>query len=229
MTWICEGEVSVRSSRSASRKNVSRGRARRVGRREGELVEVVVDGLDLAVVDDLVAEPEERVLDHAPVSVVGWSVPSGRSSPGRDVDDVLREPAVELGAAELLPRASMAASSRSRTAFSVMPVSRSRTSRRASLSSLFRPRYSTRTCSSPRGRRGGGDRSEGVAARAPGRPWGERGYQRPRLRQRLEGPQRTIEVLRRRRRRARAGRRRPADADGLLVEPRGQRPASRSE
>ena len=31
--------------------------------RERELVEVVVDGLDLAIVDDLVAEPEEGVLD----------------------------------------------------------------------------------------------------------------------------------------------------------------------
>src|SRR5205085_6313006 len=38
-------------------------RARRMRRRECELVEVVLDSLDLAVVADLVAEPEERVLD----------------------------------------------------------------------------------------------------------------------------------------------------------------------
>ena len=38
-------------------------RARRVPRIEGELVEVELDGLDLAVVADLVAEPEEGVLD----------------------------------------------------------------------------------------------------------------------------------------------------------------------
>jgi hypothetical protein len=35
-----------------------------MGRRESELVEVVLDGLDLAVVQHLVAEAEERVLDH---------------------------------------------------------------------------------------------------------------------------------------------------------------------
>ena len=44
-------------------------------------------------------------------------------------------------------RAPTAASIRSRAALSVIPVSRSRTSRSASLSSLFRPRYSTRTAS----------------------------------------------------------------------------------
>ena len=34
--------------------------------RERELVEVELDGLDLPVVPDLVAEPEERVLDRSP-------------------------------------------------------------------------------------------------------------------------------------------------------------------
>ena len=64
--WICDGDVSVRSTRSPSRKNVSRGERAGVRRREGELVEVVLDGLDLAVVADLVAEAEEGVLDHPP-------------------------------------------------------------------------------------------------------------------------------------------------------------------
>ena len=64
IVWICDGEVSVRSRRSASMKSVAR-RAGRVGRREVERVEVVVGRLDLAAVDDLVAEPEEGVLDLA--------------------------------------------------------------------------------------------------------------------------------------------------------------------
>ena len=34
--------------------------------REGELVEVVLDRLDLPVVPHLVAQPEERILDRAP-------------------------------------------------------------------------------------------------------------------------------------------------------------------
>ena len=41
-------------------------RARRVARREVERVEVVARRLDLAAVDDPVAEPEEDVLDLAP-------------------------------------------------------------------------------------------------------------------------------------------------------------------
>ncbi len=41
-------------------------RARRVCRRECELVEVVVDGLDLSVVDHLVAQSEKGVLDDPP-------------------------------------------------------------------------------------------------------------------------------------------------------------------
>jgi hypothetical protein len=41
-------------------------RARRVPRREGELVEVVLDRLDLAVVADLVTEAEKGVLDLTP-------------------------------------------------------------------------------------------------------------------------------------------------------------------
>ena len=66
MMWICEGDVSVRSSRSPSKKNVSRGERVGMPLREGELVEVELDRLDLAVVPHLVAEPEEGVLDGSP-------------------------------------------------------------------------------------------------------------------------------------------------------------------
>ena len=62
---ICDGDVSVRSTVSSSRKNVCERRAGGMTRREVEPVEVVVRRLDLAAVDDPVAEPEEDVLDLA--------------------------------------------------------------------------------------------------------------------------------------------------------------------
>ena len=78
------------------------------------------------------------------ICVSGWRCPSGGRSPG----SVTSRPS----AASSLParssaacRSSTAASRRSRTAFSAMPVSRSRTSRSASFSSLFRPRNRTRS------------------------------------------------------------------------------------
>ena len=65
-------------------------RARRVPRVERELVEVVLDRLDLAVVADLVAEAEEGVLDLAAslrdrVQVAERELLAGQ----RDVDDLL--------------------------------------------------------------------------------------------------------------------------------------------
>ena len=90
-------------------------RARGVPRVEGELVEVELDGLDLAVVADLVAEPEERVLDLAPglrdrVQVAERQLLAGE----RDVDDVLGKAPLELGALEL--RASRRSTGRPRAA-----------------------------------------------------------------------------------------------------------------
>ena len=70
-------------------------RAGRMPRGERELVEVVLGGLDLAVVTDLVAEAEEGVLDLAPR--VGERVQVAEREPfagERDVDDVLGERAV---------------------------------------------------------------------------------------------------------------------------------------
>ena len=69
---------------------------------EGELVEVVLGRLDLAVVADLVAEAEEGVLDLPPrlrdrVQVAERERVAGE----RDVDDVLGERTVELSALEL--------------------------------------------------------------------------------------------------------------------------------
>src|SRR3954453_7611115 len=73
-------------------------------RRERELVEVVVDRLDLAVVDDLVPEPEERVLDQTADVGRGMERPEpaflARKS---DVDALLPEAAIELGALERVP------------------------------------------------------------------------------------------------------------------------------
>ena len=77
-------------------------RARRMPRVEGELVEVVLGRLHLAVVAHLVAEAEERVLDLAArlgdrVQVPEWERVAGEGH----VDDVLGQRAVELGALEL--------------------------------------------------------------------------------------------------------------------------------
>ena len=71
--------------------------------REGELVEVVVNRLDLAVVDHLVAEPEEGVLDDpARERRRMQRSESPFLARERDVDDVLGQLAVELGTTELL-------------------------------------------------------------------------------------------------------------------------------
>ena len=98
-------------------------------RRERELVEVVFDRLDLAVVAHLKAEAEEGVLDHPPhlgdrVQVADRERLAGE----RDVDDLVPQAPVELSRCEQLPRAAAAAdSSPSRTPFSRIPLSRSRT------------------------------------------------------------------------------------------------------
>ncbi len=124
-------------------------RARRMARREVERVEVVVRRLDLAAVDDRVPEPEEDVLDLAPDLRDEVEMPApDRASRASSRRRAPRSAAGRARRARAPPaRASIAASSRSRSAFSAIPVSRSRTSRSASLSSLLRPRYSTRTCS----------------------------------------------------------------------------------
>ena len=112
-----------------------------MSRLEGELVEVVLHGLDLAVVADLVAQPEERVLDE-PADLGRRVQLSDGDLVARDgdVERVVGEPAVELRPLELASRSSNASSRRTRTALSVIPVSRSRTSRSAVFSSLLRPR-----------------------------------------------------------------------------------------
>ncbi len=69
---------------------------------EVERVEVVVGRLDLAAVDDLVAEAEEDVLHLAPDLGDQVQVPArARLARQRDVEHLLGEPAVELGALEL--------------------------------------------------------------------------------------------------------------------------------
>src|SRR3954462_4051311 len=76
-------------------------RARRMPRVEGELVEVELDRLDLAVVPDLVAEPEEGVLDLTPGLRDRVEVPERqRVAREGDVDDVFGQRALELGALE---------------------------------------------------------------------------------------------------------------------------------
>jgi SAM-dependent methyltransferase len=79
-------------------------RPRRMRRLESELVEVVVGGLDLAIVAHLVPEPEERVLDRAArlrdrVQMSNRERLSGQ----RDVDDLLAQPPVELVVGEDAP------------------------------------------------------------------------------------------------------------------------------
>ena len=68
---------------------------------EGELVEVELRRLDLAVVADLVAEAEEGVLDLPPRLRERMQVAEREPLAGeRDVDHVLGQRAVELGAFE---------------------------------------------------------------------------------------------------------------------------------
>jgi hypothetical protein len=73
-----------------------------MSRLEGELVEVVLHGLDLAVVADLVAQPEERVLDE-PADLSRRVQLSDGDLVARDgdVERVVGEPAVELRPFEL--------------------------------------------------------------------------------------------------------------------------------
>ena len=111
-------------------------------RTERELVEVVLDRLDLAVVADLVAEAEERVLDLAPhlrdrVQLAERQLLARQ----RDVDDLLRRrrssssrSSASLALLRPPPRAARGSPFRS------MPLSRSRTPRSACASSLLRPR-----------------------------------------------------------------------------------------
>ena len=126
------------------------GRARRVRGREGELVEVVVDGLDLAVVDDLVAEPEEGVLDDPARQRRRMERARGALLAGqRDVDDVLgRAGGRARRARSCRPRARRPPPRGARGARSAPSRSRGRGRRGArASSSLLRPRNSTRTCS----------------------------------------------------------------------------------
>src|SRR5437762_3269615 len=81
-------------------------------RRESERVEVVANGFDLAIVDDLVAEPREDVLDVAPRlgrrmerTAAAWPQRPEQLGGERDVDALGLEPPVDLRALELgLPR-----------------------------------------------------------------------------------------------------------------------------
>ena len=69
--------------------------------REVEAVEVVVRRLDLAAVHDLVAEAEEDVLHLAADLRDQVQVPAPRRLAGQsDVDPLLAQPSVELGALE---------------------------------------------------------------------------------------------------------------------------------
>ncbi len=74
--------------------------------REVERVEVVPRRLDLAAVDDRVAEPEEDVLDLAPDLRDEVKMPApDRGARHRDVDALLGEAPVELGTRDVrLPR-----------------------------------------------------------------------------------------------------------------------------
>ena len=109
-------------------------------RREVERVEVVAGRLDLAAVDDLVAEAEEDVLDLAPDLRRGMerAAPPQRgraarsSSAGSVTSTRSAVSRVELARSSSSWRAATACSIASRAALSAIPVSRSRTSRSAS-------------------------------------------------------------------------------------------------
>ncbi len=147
-------------------------RPRRMPRREVERREVVVGGLDLAAVDDLVAEPEEDVLDLAPDLRDQVEVAAPRSVARKgDVDDVLGEAPVELAALERgaslrrLPRPAAR-----RSAFRAMPGLAV-----ANLAQRLRQlRVPTEIADADGlelvGRRRGRDRALRLAVRAPGRP-----------------------------------------------------------
>ena len=77
-------------------------RPRRVRRPNASLSKLYSDGLDLAVVADLVAEAEEGVLDDPPGLRDRVQVPERELvARKRDVDALLRQPPVELGPREL--------------------------------------------------------------------------------------------------------------------------------
>ena len=86
---------------------MSRARARGVRGAVVERVEVVVDGLDLGPLDDREAEAEEDVLELAARGREHVQAPDRlrRRARQRDVDAVVREPLLELGARELRRRA----------------------------------------------------------------------------------------------------------------------------
>ncbi len=70
-------------------------------RRECELVEVVFDGLDLAIVAHLETEAEERILDHAPHLCDRVQMAEReRLARQRHVDDLVAQAPVELRAAQ---------------------------------------------------------------------------------------------------------------------------------
>ena len=117
-------------------------------RREVQALEVVVRRLDLASVDDLVAEAEEHVLDLA--ADLRDQVQMPALSAAARQGDVVAVPrrGRRARASSAVPRSASALSIRSRSAFSVIPVSRSRTARSACFSSLLRPRKRTRASSS---------------------------------------------------------------------------------
>ena len=101
--WICDGHVSVRSTCVVVEEERVARRAGRVRRRERELVEVVLDRLDLAVVAHLVAEPEERVLDGAPHLRDRMEVAERQLlARQRDVEHLVAQAPVELLVGELV-------------------------------------------------------------------------------------------------------------------------------
>ena len=92
----------MRSTVSSSRKSVASGDRAGWPGGEVERVEVVPRRLDLASVDDAVAEPEEDVLDLA-ADLGDQMQPSARVAADRErhVDPLLAQAAVELGARQL--------------------------------------------------------------------------------------------------------------------------------
>ncbi len=84
-----------------SKKNVSRGERDECVGANASLSKLYSTRLDLAVVAHLVAEPEERVLDHAPHLGDRVEMPERQLlARQRHVDDLVAQPPVELLAAE---------------------------------------------------------------------------------------------------------------------------------
>ena len=120
--------------------------------REVERVEVVARGLDLAAVDDRVAEPEEDVLDLA-ADLRDEVEPAARDRRPRHrhVDRLLAQAAVELGAPQLLLAAvdrrleALAEGVQRDAGLAVADVAQ------RELERALAPRYSTRTRSTSSG------------------------------------------------------------------------------